>query len=92
MDSRKLSVALSGDQVAALKDAVAAGEYATTSAIIREAIRDWQVKRALTPDEVAGLRRLWDDGKASGAAGPIDFDDLRREARARVSRGLQGAG
>jgi antitoxin ParD1/3/4 len=37
----KVSVALIGEQVTALKSAVAAGEYATTSEIVREAIRDW---------------------------------------------------
>jgi hypothetical protein len=39
----KVSVALTGEQVSALKAAVEAGEYATTSEIVREAVRDWQL-------------------------------------------------
>ncbi len=89
-DARKLNVALPGDQVDALQQAVAAGEYATTSDIIREAVRDWQVKRALLPEEIVRLRQLWDDGKAGGEAGPLDFDTLRQEARERLAQGRQG--
>ncbi|HEX5846662.1 MAG TPA: ribbon-helix-helix domain-containing protein [Rhodoplanes sp.] len=43
----KISVALTTEQVAALKAAVEAGEYATTSEILREAVREWQLKREL---------------------------------------------
>ncbi|WP_316159971.1 ribbon-helix-helix domain-containing protein [Bradyrhizobium sp. SZCCHNRI20481] len=40
----KLSVALTSEQVSALKTAVESGEYATTSEIVREAVRDWQLE------------------------------------------------
>jgi len=30
------------------------------------------------------LRELWDEGKASGPARPLDFEELRQEARARL--------
>ena len=46
-DIQKVSVALTGEQLAVLKAAVEAGEYATTSEIVREALRDWQFKRDL---------------------------------------------
>lgn len=77
----KISVALTSAQLATLKAAVEAGEYATTSEIVREAVRDWQAKR----DEIERLRRAWDEGKASGDAGPADFEGLRQEARARLA-------
>jgi antitoxin ParD1/3/4 len=67
-DIQKVSVALTGEQLAALKAAVEAGEYATTSEIVREAIRDWQFKRELRREDVKRLRQLWDEGKASGPA------------------------
>jgi len=54
---QKISVALTGEQIAALKSAVASGEYATTSEVVREAIRDWQHKRAVRQGELNGLRR-----------------------------------
>ena len=84
-DIQKVSVALTGEQVSALKAAVASGEYATTSEIVREALRDWQFKRELRRDEIERLRQLWDEGKASGPARPLDFDELRREARQRLA-------
>lgn len=87
----KVSIALTTEQIAALKAVVEAGEYATTSEVVREAVRDWQAKRELRQEELLRLRRLWDEGKASGQAEPVDFDDLRREARARLARGDTGA-
>jgi antitoxin ParD1/3/4 len=50
---RKISIALTGEQIGALKSAVETGEYATTSEIVREAIRDWQHKRALRQEELS---------------------------------------
>ena len=83
-DIHKISVALTGEQVDALKTAVNSGEYATTSEIVREAIRDWQAKRELRPDEIEILRRLWDEGKASGPPRPLNFAAVRREAQRRL--------
>ena len=37
---QKVSVALTGEQLASIRSAVDAGEYATTSEIIREAVPD----------------------------------------------------
>ncbi|MFY9834263.1 MAG: type II toxin-antitoxin system ParD family antitoxin [Methylocystis sp.] len=84
-DIQKVSVALTGEQLAALKAAVEAGEYATTSEIVREALRDWQYKRDLRQEELKRLRKLWDEGKASGPPEPLDFDEVRREARRRLA-------
>ena len=80
-DIQKISVALTGQQLAALEAAVETGEYATTSEVVSEAVRDWQMKRELRQDDIEHLRQLWDEGKASGDAGPVDFDQLRKEAR-----------
>lgn len=82
---KKISIALTGEQIGALKAAVETGEYATTSEIVREAIRDWQFKRELRQEDLRRLRQLWDQGKASGPAAPANFDDARREARHRLS-------
>jgi antitoxin ParD1/3/4 len=88
-DVQKVSVALTGEQIGALKAAVETGEYATTSEIVREAIRDWQFKRELRQEEMKRLRQLWDDGKASGTATPADFEAARREARQRLAVGAE---
>src|SRR5258707_9577248 len=84
----KVSVALTNEQVSALKAAVDAGEYATTSEIVREAVRDRQSKRELRQEDIKRLRQMWDAGIASGSAGELDMKKLPREAPAR----LKGAG
>ena len=81
---QKVSIALTGEQLGALKAAVETGEYATTSEIVREAIRDWQFKRELRQEDLKRLRQLWDQGKTSTAA-PVDFEDARRVARKRLA-------
>lgn len=85
-DVQKVSIALTTKQVAVLKAAVETGEYATTSEIVREALRDWQLKRGLHGGEIKRLRRLWDEGKASGPATPVDFTGTRQEARRRLKK------
>jgi antitoxin ParD1/3/4 len=83
---QKVSIALTGEQVGALKAAVDTGEYATTSEIVREAIRDWQFKRELRQEDIRQLRQLWDEGKASGPARKVDFDKVKREGRKRLAK------
>ena len=61
LDPRKSSskfVALTNEQVAALKAAVETGECATTSEIVREALRDWQLKRELRREDIKRLRQM----------------------------------
>jgi antitoxin ParD1/3/4 len=89
-DILKLNIALTGEEVAALKAAVESGEYATTSEIVREAIRDWQLKRELRQEDTRRLRESWDDGKASGAPRPFDIE--RTLAGAKARRKKAGAG
>lgn len=89
-DIQKVSVALTAGQVAALKAAVETGEYATTSEIVREAIRDWQLKRELRQEDVRRLRQLWDEGIASGPSQPLDWRNLRREAQLELERVKKG--
>jgi antitoxin ParD1/3/4 len=83
-DIQKVGVALTGEQFADMKAAVDAGEYATTSEIVREAIRDWQFKQELRQKDVERLRRLWDEGKAGGPAQPFDIERTQSAARARL--------
>jgi len=83
---QKVSIALTGEQVAALKAAVETGEYATTSEAIREALRDWQWKRELRGEDLKRLRESWRQGKASGPAVPLDLAETRKEAQRRLKK------
>jgi antitoxin ParD1/3/4 len=86
MDIRKVSIALTGEQVEALKAAVESGEYATSSEIVREALRDWQFKREVRQKNIERLRQLWDEGKASGPARPFDIERTIAAAKARLKK------
>jgi len=88
----KVSVALTNEQISALKAAVDAGEYATTSEIVREAVRDWQLKRELRQEDIQRLRQMWDEGIASGSAGTLDMKKLRKEARERLQSARKASG
>ena len=51
------------------------GDYASTSEVIRAALRDWKMKRALQLQELAALKTDIDKGLADVAAGRVkDFD------------------
>ena len=91
-DIQKVSVALTSEQLASLRAAVESGEYATTSEIVREAVRDWQFKHELRQEDIRRLRQLWDNGKASGKAVPLDFDEVRLEARQRLNAASKAQG
>ena len=85
-DVQKVSIALTSEQLDALKAAVASGEYATPSEVIREAVRDWQFKRELRREDILRLRQMWDEGKASGPARRGDFGKVKREGQKRLVR------
>jgi antitoxin ParD1/3/4 len=85
-DVQKVSIALTGEQLTALKSAVETGEYATTSEVVREALREWQWKRELRRDDITRLRELWREGKSSGVAQPLDLEAARTEARRRLKK------
>jgi antitoxin ParD1/3/4 len=79
----KISVALTPELQELVQDAVTGGDYASTSEVIREALRDWKERRERKRAAIAQLRRLWDEGIASGPAEERDIKDILAEARRR---------
>ncbi|MBA1348325.1 type II toxin-antitoxin system ParD family antitoxin [Rhizobium leguminosarum bv. viciae] len=77
----KISVSMTPQQADLLRDAVKSGAYASSSEVIREAMRDWSAKWETRKGDIQRLRTLWSEGKASGTAIPADFDDALEEAR-----------
>lgn len=57
----KLSIALPAEMAASVRGAVATGEYASSSEVIRDALRDWNHKRSLRLQGVADLRAAWQE-------------------------------
>ena len=75
----KLSIALPHDMVEAIHAAVESGDYATTSEVIRDAVRDWRLKRRVEAMDMEDLRRLVQEGIDSGPSIPAEeiFAKLR---------------
>jgi len=65
---QKISVALTPEMIGMLKEAVDAGDYTSTSEVIRDALREWKSRRAGREFEIEELRRLWREGLESGPA------------------------
>ena len=80
----KISVALTAEMAALVREAVASGEYASTSEVVRDALRDWKLNRVLRDLQIAELRRLWEEGLASGPSrdGEEAFAELKRRYEA----------
>ncbi len=71
----RLTVTLPSDMAAVVKGAVAGGDYASASEVVREALRDWKMKRALQLQELAALKTDIDRGLADLAEGRVkDFN------------------
>lgn len=84
-DIQKISVALTKQQIQAIKDVVASGEYASTSEVVRDALRGWQLREPLRKAEVERLRKAWAEGLASGPARELDLEDIKRRGRQRLA-------
>ena len=80
----KISVALPTDMLELVRKAVKAGDYATTSEVIREALREWKARRETRDEAITELRRLWREGMDTGGWRPFDTDEVRREGRRRL--------
>jgi len=83
----KVSVALTPEMAAMLREAVAAGEYASASELMREALREWKERRVARQRAIEELGRLWDAGIASGPAteGEAAFARIRSKLDAELA-------
>lgn len=81
----RMTITLPSDMAAIVRDAVEGGDYASSSEVVREALRDWKTKRALHLQELAVLKADIDRGLADLAEGRVqDFDTARIIERGRA--------
>jgi antitoxin ParD1/3/4 len=74
----RLTVTLPSEMAAVIKGAVVGGDYASSSEVVREALRDWKTKRALHLHDLAALKADIDKGLNDLAEGRVkDFDANR---------------
>lgn len=74
----RMTVTLPADMAAVIRHAVEGGDYASSSEVVREALRDWKTKRALQLQELANLKADIDRGLADVAAGRVQAFDAER--------------
>jgi antitoxin ParD1/3/4 len=80
----RLTITLPSDMAGLVKGAVDEGDYASSSEVIREALRDWNLKRELRLGQLAELKADIDRGLADVAEGRLArFDAKRIIARGR---------
>lgn len=74
----RLTITLPADMAGLIKGAVDEGGYASTSEVIREALREWKMKRDLHLGQLAALRVDIDRGLADVAASRLVPYDRER--------------
>lgn len=71
----RLTITLPAEMAATVKEAVDGGDYASSSEVIREALREWKMKRAIQMQEFLALKADIDKGLKDYAEGRVeDFD------------------
>ena len=76
----RMTITLPADMATIVKGAVEGGDYASSSEVVREALRDWKMKRALQMNELASLKSdidrglTRDDGRRLPHSNTIEFN------------------
>lgn len=90
----RLTITLPADMAAVVKGAVEGGRYASNSEVVREALRDWTMKRAMQLQDLAALKAEIDRGLADLAAGRVeafDAESIIEQGRSLLARRSRSA-
>jgi antitoxin ParD1/3/4 len=80
----RLTIILPVEMASVVRGAVEGGDYASSSEVVCEALRDWKLKRAMQLQELEVLKTEIDRGLADVAAGRVQsFDSGRIVQRGR---------
>jgi antitoxin ParD1/3/4 len=77
----KISIALPPEMVSMVREAVEAGEYSSSSEVVREALREWSQKRSLRERGLDELRRVWQQAMEDNSPGVSPHDVFERLER-----------
>jgi antitoxin ParD1/3/4 len=80
-----IKVSLTGELAKFVDAQVASGRYASSSEVVREALRLMQRFDQAEIEKLRWLQNAWREGIDSGDAGEIDFTELMQEARRRFT-------
>lgn len=80
----KRSISLTPELASIVDTAVAEGDYATSSEVVRDALREWKERRDFHGYTREEVRALLQAGLASGDPKPWNKDDFLASARQRL--------
>jgi len=84
----RVTVTMPTEMSAVIRQAVDGGEYASASEVVREALREWKMRRQWMQGELASLKADIDQGLADIAAGrvePFDVESIIAQGRQRLA-------
>lgn len=87
----KISIALPPEMAAVVREAVEAGEYASNSEVVRDALREWAEKRSLQQQGVEQLRRVWRQALKDKTPG-VPADEVLARLERKYQRRADAAG
>lgn len=64
---------------------VESGRYASASEVMRDGLRLVEEREQVREAKLAALKRDIEEGLASGPAGPLDMDEIKKEGRRRLA-------
>jgi antitoxin ParD1/3/4 len=79
----KISVAVTPEMAAMMREAVGSGEYASASEVMRDAMREWRARRDERAKALEEIGRLWDVGIESGPS--VDGKEALDRIRAKLT-------
>ena len=85
---QKISIALTPELAAEVEAAVQSGDYASTSEVIRAALRGWKKRRDEREAAIARLQEMLEEADRSGPSIPYSpelFDDIKRRGLERLA-------
>jgi antitoxin ParD1/3/4 len=85
----KISIALPPEMVAVVRSAVETGEYASSSEVVRDALRDWTQKRRLRQQGIEELRQVWQQAIKDQTPG-VPADDVLNRLERKYQADTQG--
>ena len=80
-----MNVSLTEELANFIKAKVSGGRYASSSEVVREALRLMEKVERQEAEKLGLLRQAWREGVDSGEADAVDFAAMKQEARARLA-------
>ena len=79
----RISIALTPDLAALVRQAVETGDYASSSEVVRDALHEWKIKRTLQQQQIDELRHNRYEGIDSGPGRFANMEEIILQAQKR---------